>query len=361
MPSPMTLTPEQLDRARRQWLEGLRQAHRTDPSAATALARARAEWMCGEYETSLPLFIEARDRAPEQAWHHLALARTASMLDLRDLEDSVLAHGRRLHPDDPDLALHAALRLVPADFDGAHALLAPHAGDPLYGLYARALRMLADGESPQPWQCGEPRLDAHWASFVWMSRHAGCQAFAGFSNDVLTRALAASPDSGTTLECGVYFGRSLRIIAAATPGPVHGFDSFQGLPEAWHAGEPEGAYSTGGRLPAMPANVSLHAGWFEDTLPAFFSTGQAPIRLLHVDCDLYASTRTVLAAAARHLVAGSIVLFDDFLGYPGFEEHELRAFQEHVAEHGMSWEVVAGSLLGRVVAIRVTGAGVTGT
>ena len=46
---------------------------------------------------------------------------------------------------------------------------------------------------------------------------------------------------GLTLECGVYFGRSLRLIAARTPGPVHGFDSFEGLPEAWSASEGAGA------------------------------------------------------------------------------------------------------------------------
>jgi Methyltransferase domain len=352
--SPMKFTPEELDRARRHWLEGLRQAHRAAPTAETALQQARAEWMCGEYDASMALFIEARDRAPDVPWHHLAAARTASMLNLRDLEDSALEQGRLRFPSDPGLALHAAMRLVPDDFEQAHALLAPHASDPVHRLYASALRVLADGRAPASRQFGDARLDARWASFLWMSRKARPEAFAGFSNDALARALAGAPAAGTTLECGVYFGRSLRIIAAATRGPVHGFDSFEGLPEAWHAGEPAGAYSTGGRRPSMPPNVTLHPGWFDQTMPAFFAAHPSPVRLLHVDCDIYASTRTVLTCAAKHLVVGSVVVFDDLLGYPGFEEHELRAFHEHASDHDVSWEVVAGVLLGREVAIRIT-------
>lgn len=170
---------------------------------------------------------------------------------------------------------------------------------------------------------------------------------------VLLRALAAAPASGLTLECGVYFGRSLRLIARASSGTVHGFDSFEGLPEAWNPREGAGAYSTGGRLPQVEGNAVLHRGWFEDTLPPFFAQTSEPVRLLHVDCDLYSSTRTVLAAAAERLVAGSIVVYDDLLGYPGYEAHELRAFEEFVATRALRWELVAACLLGREVAIRL--------
>jgi hypothetical protein len=61
----------------------------------------------------------------------------------------------------------------------------------------------------------------------------------------------------------------------------------------------------------------------------------------------------VLAAAAERLVAGSIVVFDDLLGYPGYESHELRAFEEFAAARALRWELVAACLLGREVAIRI--------
>jgi hypothetical protein len=173
--------------------------------------------------------------------------------------------------------------------------------------------------------------------------------------DVLRRAIMLAPCKGLTLECGVYFGRSLRQIAAATRDTVRGFDSFQGLPEAWSEAAGAGAHSTGGRRPTAPVNAVLHEGWFEDTLPPFFAAHQGPIRLLHIDCDLYSSTRTVLEAAAPRLVAGSVVIFDDLLGYPGYREHELRAREELSRETGLQWEAVAAALLGREVAIRITG------
>ncbi|MGE0876623.1 MAG: tetratricopeptide repeat protein, partial [Burkholderiales bacterium] len=80
--------------------------------------------------------------------------------------------------------------------------------------------------------------------------------------------MAAAKVEGLVLEFGVRFGVSIRQIAALSNQLVHGFDSFEGLPEAWHE-EPRGNYSTAGAVPAVPAAVSLHRGWFEDTLPPF--------------------------------------------------------------------------------------------
>lgn len=80
-----------------------------------------------------------------------------------------------------------------------------------------------------------------------------------------------------------------------------------------------------------------------------------PVRLAHVDCDLYSSTRTVLAGLADRFVPGSVLVFDDLLGYPGFEQHELRAFEEFVATTGTRYEIIAATLLGREVAVRIVG------
>ena len=109
-----------------------------------------------------------------------------------------------------------------------------------------------------------------------------------FSNtvDVLHHALRESPAEGLILEFGVYYGSSLFAIAKATQREVHGFDSFEGLPESWFVGaesmsatmEPAGAYTTQGempdapdRLPVVPKqspgnllsliNGSAHPGW----------------------------------------------------------------------------------------------------
>lgn len=351
----MTLHPDELDAARQRWLADLLAAHVRTPSTQSALALARGEWMCGNYDAALHYFREAARRGPEHIESQLGLVRAASMLGAQEIEDAALATARARHPGVPELALHAALRRFGDDPQGALALLAPFSTHPLIEMFVRALSMLGEGVAPQPWDTGHPKLNAFWDSFRWMHRHASRDAFVTRSVDVMMRALAAAPQNGLTIECGVYFGRSLRILATHSPGEVHGFDSFEGLPEAWNADEPAGAYSTAGRLPEhLASNVRLHKGWFQDTLPRFFATAAGPIRLLHIDCDLYSSTRTVLETADSRLLPGSIVLFDDFLGYPGYEQHELRAFEEFVQERNVGWEVVAGCLMGQEVAIRIT-------
>ena len=134
---------------------------------------------------------------------------------------------------------------------------------------------------------------------------------------------------------------------------MHGFDSFEGLPEDWKAGEQKGSYSTGGRLPVVPDNVRLHKGWFEHSLPPFLQQHNEPVSLVHIDCDLYSSTLTVLEQLADRFIEGSVIVFDDFLGFPGFEQHELKAFEEFILDSGWTYTVLAASLLGREVAIQL--------
>lgn len=347
-------TPEKLDAARRSWLAGLSREHALHGSVATALALARGEWMCGEYDAALRHFQAARELDPSSPETHLSLVRAASMLGLDTLETAAIDMGLERHPAHAELRLHAALREVPADLAAARHMLEPVSAHPLCRQFDAALAAIAAGVPPVV-DTADPRQQAQLSSLHWVLRHAkDAGDHAGLPAQVLMRALDAANVKGMTLECGVYFGRSLRLIAARTAGPVHGFDSFQGLPEAWNASEGSGAYSTAGRLPQVAANVTLHTGWFEDTLPPFFASCSDPIRLLHIDCDLYSSTRTVLEHAGNRLVPGSVVVFDDLLGYPGYEQHELRAFEEFVSERKVGWELIGACLLGREVAIRIT-------
>ena len=150
--------------------------------------------------------------------------------------------------------------------------------------------------------------------------------------------------SGVVCELGVWKGESLRLLARelAPERHLHGFDSFEGLPEAW-AGPDSAAsiFDVKGRLPDVPTNVSLHPGWFEDSLPRWKKEHDDPIALLHIDCDLYSSTRTGLDELHERLQPGSLVLFDEYFNYPGWRQHEYRAFQEHVAERGIEYRYVA--------------------
>jgi hypothetical protein len=62
---------------------------------------------------------------------------------------------------------------------------------------------------------------------------------------------------------------------------------------------------------------------------------------MHVDCDLYSSTKSVLNALGAQLVPGSVIVFDEYWNYPGWRQHEHRAFQELVASRGLRYRYEA--------------------
>lgn len=165
---------------------------------------------------------------------------------------------------------------------------------------------------------------------------------------------AQSPAEGLMLEFGVAGGNSIRQIAANTQKTVHGFDSFEGLPENW-AGhlERRGAFSRKRRLPKVPPNVRLHVGWFDATLPGFLAENAGPISLLHIDCDLYGGTKIILDTAGDRLAAGSIVLFDEYFNYPSWRQHEHKAWQEFVSSKTIQYTYIAFTAVGGSVAVRI--------
>lgn len=165
------------------------------------------------------------------------------------------------------------------------------------------------------------------------------------SADTLLRACVqralGGDRGGLFLEFGVYEGRTIRLIAEEVRPygvVVHGFDSFRGLPEDWNDTGRKGAFDRGGQMPEVPDHVHLHAGWFEESLPAFLQDHPGRVSFVHIDSDLYSSARTVLLGVRDRLGAGSVLLFDELLNYPTFEQHEFRAFTEFLAETGWSCE-----------------------
>jgi hypothetical protein len=157
------------------------------------------------------------------------------------------------------------------------------------------------------------------------------------------------------LEFGVHRGESMRLWASLLRHPeaaLHGFDSFEGLPEDWNLDDGKGTFSTGGSAPVLKdSRVKFIRGWFDATLPEY--TPPAHERLvLHLDADLYSSTKTVLDALERHIVPGSYVLFDEFSD----RMHELRAFDEFLRAHpGWRFRLVAvDTILARVAFERVS-------
>jgi Flp pilus assembly protein TadD len=162
----------------------------------------------------------------------------------------------------------------------------------------------------------------------------------------------AAPTTGLVLEFGVRHGTSIRQIATLTNQQVHGFDSFEGLPEVWHH-EPKGSYTTKGEIPKVPKNVALHAGWFDNTLPEFLKHHRESVRFLNIDCDIYSSTKTVLDLLAPQIVAGTVIVFDEYIGNEHWREDEFKAFQEAVDQYSWSYEYLGFSVYTKQVAVRI--------
>lgn len=149
----------------------------------------------------------------------------------------------------------------------------------------------------------------------------------------LSACLARISSSGAKCEFGVYSGASINLMASMRPDlQFDGFDSFRGLPGEW-SGYREFDFNREGQLPQVRENVRLHVGLFEESLPGYARTCQA-VSFLHIDCDLYSSTSCVFKQLGAKLSPGCVVVFDEYFGYPGFERHERKAFQEFLSSTG---------------------------
>ncbi|MBI1365889.1 MAG: hypothetical protein GC153_08020 [Alphaproteobacteria bacterium] len=148
---------------------------------------------------------------------------------------------------------------------------------------------------------------------------------------------------GSILDLGVYKGGSTRELARIFPSEtIHGFDSFEGLPFDWTHALKGSFGDVKGVLPNMPDNVRLYKGWFDETLPKWLELNRdRPISLLRVDCDIYESTKTIFNTLNPLIRPGTWIVFDELIGYRGFREHELKAFEEFIAETGYDYDFVA--------------------
>ncbi|MGH9327559.1 MAG: TylF/MycF/NovP-related O-methyltransferase [Terriglobia bacterium] len=141
------------------------------------------------------------------------------------------------------------------------------------------------------------------------------------------------------LEFGVYRGNATRYWSKLLRNPaskLHGFDSFEGLPENWLPQRPEGYFSLRGEAPLMDdTRVRFFKGWFEQTLPDY-ELPSHEVLVLNFDADLYAPTIFVLDALERAIIPGTYIYFDEF----NHQFHEMRAFDEFTKRTGMKFSLL---------------------
>ena len=174
----------------------------------------------------------------------------------------------------------------------------------------------------------------------------------GNRKEIISLALNESNQDGLYLEFGVGKGISINYISSIIKKNIHGFDSFDGLPEAWNH-LPEKAFSSNGIPPKLNSNIILHKGYFEETLPHFCNKYNEKISFLHIDCDLYKSSKTIFTSLENMIVTGTVILFDEMISYEGFENHEFKAFKEFIKKTGKNYECLNMNYLTGQVIIKI--------
>jgi hypothetical protein len=194
-------------------------------------------------------------------------------------------------------------------------------------------------EDAQDFALERDRIAAHETAVFVEAHLPKVPAFAD-RNALLEHSLkSADGREGLYCEFGVYKGETVNFIAARTPRTIHGFDSFEGLPETWRTGFETGTFTLS-NLPEVRANVKLHKGWFDQSVPVWAKDHPGPIAFAHMDADLYSSTKCVLDLLGDRIVPGTVLQFDEYFNYPGWKEGEYKAFMEFVASRGIKFEYI---------------------
>lgn len=173
------------------------------------------------------------------------------------------------------------------------------------------------------------------------------------AHDTLRHAMGQSPSTGLALEFGVASGRTLAVMAE-TRGrrKVFGFDSFKGLPEYWRWGYDVGAFAQD-QVPVVQGAAVIE-GMFQDVLPGFLDQHSGPLAIAHIDSVLYSSAKYVLDQLRPRMVTGSVIVFNEFYNYPGWRDHEHRAWQEFVADTGLEFTYLGATADDEQVSVRIT-------
>jgi hypothetical protein len=156
-----------------------------------------------------------------------------------------------------------------------------------------------------------------------------------------------NPEYKHVVEFGVCSGTTMGILRGAFDDSysLFGFDSFVGLPEDWVSEDgtficSKKRFDVGGKIPDIKG-VTFYDGWFEDTLWDYLKVAE-PIGLLHMDADLYSSTKFVLDNINDFIVKDTIIVFDEWFYNHDFNrtDHEQKAFLEFCETFNREYELI---------------------
>jgi macrocin-O-methyltransferase TylF-like protien len=141
------------------------------------------------------------------------------------------------------------------------------------------------------------------------------------------------------MEFGVFTGTIIRYWSAKLRNPdarLHGFDSFEGLPEEWADYAKGEIFNASGQVPVIAdPRVQIFKGWFDQVLPNY-ALPEHDLLILILDADLYSSTSCVLHHLSRYMRPGTLIYFDEM----NHIEHEPKAFDELMKKSSLRFRPV---------------------
>jgi len=184
------------------------------------------------------------------------------------------------------------------------------------------------------------RWKALESSLEYLETHMSNVCMLDSRLQLLNYALSRICLDGLCAEFGVHEGDSINYLAKRLP-MIYGFDSFEGLKEDWKGVFAKGHFDRKGKLPRVAKNVRLVKGWFDESLPGFLEQHPGPFAFVHIDCDTYEATNTVLTLLGPRFVPGTVLVFDEYIGYRRWELGEFKAWKDYVDRTGTEYEYLA--------------------
>jgi hypothetical protein len=145
---------------------------------------------------------------------------------------------------------------------------------------------------------------------------------------------------GEFLVFGVGSGQALNFLAALNPTEtIYGFDSFKHKKA----------------VTPFLHNVKIIEGQFKKSLPHFsqMTLLSRQVAFLYINCHSYKSTKEVFLWLRDHLADRSVIVFDEFYNFPGYENEEYKAFQEFLVDNQFDVEYLSYNTENEQVAVRL--------
>lgn len=243
------------------------------------------------------------------------------------------------------------------------------------GIGKRWKRLMSGREEPRPAAALPADYDERAQTII---RHVTPYTMIGherlYSLIQATRYIARHGIPGAVVECGVWRGGAVGAVGMvlqdeATERPLYLFDTFEGMSQPsqadqgfdgssasaiyrhretgdggsdWCRSPLEDVQATLLSLGLAPEGFVCVKGKVEDTIPSQFP--EPEIALLRLDTDWYESTRHEMEHLFPRLVAGGVLIIDDYGDWMGAR----KAVDEYLAAHRvpMLLNRVNGSVIG---------------